>query len=145
MLNQLKLSPVFNLQKELYFNFTDFKEGNHTFGVRVRNQNSEWSLTKLTKFELTPATAIQSNQLTEIYTKIYPNPTTGHVRCEITSSELSEIDVLICDLMGRKILEKRIETQGSFSLDLSKLNIGVYFIKLIGNNSYEHNQLIIKQ
>jgi hypothetical protein len=64
--------------------------------------------------------------------QLYPNPTRGAVRLELTLSEVQDINLQVLNLVGQKILEQveRDVKQLSYSLDLSSLPNGVYFVRV---------------
>jgi hypothetical protein len=73
---------------------------------------------------LTAITALPSG--TEV--RIWPNPVQNKVFIDWTGTRFSHMDVEIRDLLGRKLLEKRLTKNGS--LDLQALPAGYYFITI---------------
>ncbi|MBK6987212.1 MAG: T9SS type A sorting domain-containing protein [Bacteroidetes bacterium] len=82
------------------------------------------------------------NQEAEIETaevKIYPNPTSGFINIDYTStfSETKNIPILISDLSGRIRIEKTIDLEPGYNkiaVDLDALSAGIYFC-LVGNEN----------
>jgi hypothetical protein len=60
---------------------------------------------------------------------IFPNPTTGELR--ITNYELRIENIAVFDVYGRKLIEQKAESRKQNEIDISNLQTGVYFIKII--------------
>ena len=75
--------------------------------------------------------------------KIYPQPAKNIVNFDISMMSLSNSDVEIFDLQGRKIDAFKIEPGShSFTFSTADLNPGIYFIRLDtaeGNKLYKFN------
>ncbi|WAC01304.1 T9SS type A sorting domain-containing protein [Lacinutrix neustonica] len=70
---------------------------------------------------------------------IYPNPTnTGYI--EITTASNEAINILVFDILGKQVLNKTINNR----LDVSKLNTGLYILKLNQNGATVTKKLVIK-
>lgn len=70
---------------------------------------------------------------------IYPNPTnTGSI--EITTTSKEAIDVVVFDILGKQVLTKTINNR----LDVSKLNTGLYILKLNQKGATVTKKLVIK-
>ena len=70
--------------------------------------------------------------------RIYPNPTSGLIHIEVTLEAIKDVTVSVHDMNGKKVIEpinKRIR-QGKFELDLGENAPGLYYMKLITNDSY---------
>ncbi len=76
--------------------------------------------------------------------KIYPNPTLGNSKISIEIDETLENPILkINDSKGSTVLNDKLE--GLFtSLNISKLNKGIYFINIISKNKVLIKKLIIE-
>ncbi len=72
--------------------------------------------------------------------KIYPNPFTQNLNIEFDngSAVLDEQQLIqITDITGRLVLEHKICSQSLYSIDVSDLSAGIYFISIIqGSNKY---------
>jgi hypothetical protein len=72
--------------------------------------------------------------------KIYPNPFTQNLNIEFDngSAVLDEQQLIqITDITGRLVLEHKISSQSLYSVDVSDLSAGIYFISIIqGSNKY---------
>ncbi len=73
---------------------------------------------------------------------IYPNPVTdGKGRIYITSAKRHTKTVRIYNVLGKQVL---VATLIGKELDISRLNKGVYILKITENNISETRKLIIK-
>ena len=71
---------------------------------------------------------------------LYPNPvSTGKVY--ITSKKDVEKDIIIFDVLGKKVLQTRINTK---ELNISNLSPGVYIIKITEEESTSSRKLIVQ-
>ncbi len=71
---------------------------------------------------------------------LYPNPvSTGRVY--ITSKKDSEKEIMIFDVLGKKVLQTIISTR---ELNISNLSPGVYIIKITEEGSTSSRKLIVQ-
>jgi len=71
---------------------------------------------------------------------LYPNPVaTGKIY--ITSKKDSEKEIIIFDVLGKKVLQTRINTK---ELNISNLSPGVYIIKITEEGSTSSRKLIVQ-
>jgi len=83
---------------------------------------------------------LSSSQFETNNFKIYPNPTNlGYVN--IVSKNNAKIDVSVFDLLGKQVIK---ETLNNNRLNTSKLNAGVYIIKVVQDNATITKKLVIK-
>jgi len=61
--------------------------------------------------------------------KLYPNPTDGQLI--IDNRQLLIENVEIYDIYGRKLLEQKAESRKQKAMDISHLNAGIYFVRVI--------------
>lgn len=80
-----------------------------------------------------------------ISTKLTPNPTTGKVILEITSSsQKNEIDQIeIYDITGRKVQAINNNNQNTFELNLNQQQSGIYILKMMINQEYITKRVIL--
>jgi len=89
--------------------------------------------------DVTPIT-LSNNEFETTNFAIYPNPTnTGFVT--ITSTLSDAINVQVFDILGKQVKE---ETLTNNTLDVSKLNKGVYIVKITQNNASITKKLVVK-
>ena len=82
----------------------------------------------LTQWTLVPLNVIDGDK--NNFVLLYPNPTTGELRIE--NGELKIENVEIFDVYGRKIFNFQLSTFNS--MDISKLQVGIYFVKIFTEN-----------
>jgi len=78
---------------------------------------------------------------------IYPNPSTGKLNIELMVTEQTDIQFSLTDLTG-KLLIKGVYTLGqglnTKTIDLQKLNNGIYILKLQTGKNYYSEKIIIE-
>jgi len=89
--------------------------------------------------DVTPAT-LSTNQFETNNFKIYPNPTNlGYVN--ISSKNNALMNVSVFDILGKQVIK---ETLNNNRLNTSKLNAGIYIIKVAQDNATITKKLVIK-
>jgi len=78
------------------------------------------------------------NQPPKRDTKIWPNPTKGVVN--IRNSGRSPFNIVVYDLLGRKLNEYKVERGG---IDLGWLTIGNYILVIDDGQSIETHKLVV--
>ena len=81
---------------------------------------------------------INENTLTNV--SIYPNPSEGIV--EITSNEVSAVNIEVYDMLGQVVLTK--EANGNTTIDLSSNGTGIYMVKVSTANGSMVERVVIK-
>ncbi|CAN1557655.1 Por_Secre_tail, Por secretion system C-terminal sorting domain [Flavobacteriaceae bacterium] len=71
---------------------------------------------------------------------LYPNPVTNG-KVYITSKNDLEKEILIFDVLGKKVLQTIINTK---ELNISNLSPGVYIIKITEENATSSRKLIVR-
>jgi hypothetical protein len=59
---------------------------------------------------------------------LYPNPTTGQLT--IDNGEIGMEEIQIFDMLGRKVMEYRVENEVFYKLDMALLPNGTYFVRI---------------
>jgi hypothetical protein len=72
---------------------------------------------------------------------IYPNPTTDIITIEGKGYN----KIKLCDMFGRKQIDKRVNIKPITTLDISKLKAGVYTLELYYNDKHITTKKIIKK
>jgi hypothetical protein len=72
---------------------------------------------------------------------IYPNPTTDIITIEGKGYN----KIKLCDMFGRKQIDKRVNNKPITTLDISKLKAGVYTLELYYNDKHITTKKIIKK
>lgn len=73
---------------------------------------------------------------------IYPNPANDIVNITLYDKGSKINTIAIYDLTGKTILEMKIMAETTFSINLSRLNKGIYLVKAYGNETIITNKLI---
>jgi hypothetical protein len=98
-------------------------------------------------FFTTSATAQENKQLPALQDNtsieglnLYPNPVTNG-KVYITSKNDLEKEIIIFDVLGKKVMQTRISTK---ELNISNLSPGVYIIKITEENATSSRKLIVR-
>jgi len=79
--------------------------------------------------------------------KVYPNPSEGEFTIKFQSEETSDVDVMIYDLLGRKVLKKTYRNQSNNfeeKLDLQNVSGGIYMLSVKRGNKMSSHKIRIK-
>ncbi len=84
-----------------------------------------------------------------MFSPLYPNPTTNEFSIDINTSNDMEVIEQIFDIMGNKVMDHKYEiVKGQFLLktNIDELNSGIYFVRLLDKDSNVlYNEKVIKQ
>ncbi len=108
---------------------------NVTFTVNDGSVNSNVSTRAITILQANSIEKIEQNTIS-----IYPNPATDVLNISGTEGELI---VLIYDATGKEIYN-HLQTEKSFSINVSEWNSGIYFIEIYNNNTVKKEKFIIR-
>ena len=81
------------------------------------------------------------SELTSDDIKLYPNPTTGIFT--IIRNQNTAANIVIYNILGKKVFTKENETKKEIQLDLTDVNKGIYFISILSDNERIVRRLII--
>lgn len=115
----VKLGDIFNNKAEIYFDYNPLIETN-TASTEIVD------------------TLLENQEVAKSKIKIYPNPAIGILNIE-TTENVKTIEVF--NMIGQKVKSY----ENSKMIDISKLNSGVYFIKVNMENSNSKSFKIIKK
>lgn len=93
------------------------------------------------------ATGVNPVNQTSAKLKVYPNPAYGTVKVNLNVSVSTDTQIELVDLTGRTVLQETrfaVAGENTFSLDLSELRKGVYFVKTSVGGSGFVSKLILK-
>ncbi len=65
---------------------------------------------------------------TDVFT-LFPNPATSTINFNLTNTSIGS-KVLVYDILGRQVIDQEIKTIGEQSIDITRLNAGVYFVSV---------------
>jgi hypothetical protein len=75
---------------------------------------------------------------------LYPNPAKSSVSLMLNRTSLSDINYLIYDISGKKIMEGTLDkNQTNTSINLGVLNPGLYLVQLTTNQWQSTQRLMI--
>ncbi len=74
---------------------------------------------------------------------VYPNPTLGQINVRPSNFSGSEFDVTITDLQGKVVASKQLD-HFNYTMDISSLKGGVYFMSVSVDNEVLSNAKIVK-
>lgn len=79
--------------------------------------------------------------------KVYPNPSDGIFKVKFSSEETGDVDILVYDLLGRKISQQTFrneENNFDQNLDLSQVTGGIYILSVKRANKMSSHKIRIK-
>ena len=75
---------------------------------------------------------------------VYPNPTKGKLTVRLSTSVTERSSLIISDLSGRVIIQQSLTSnQAAIDIDVSKLPVGRYFIKINTGNTLINQSFVI--
>jgi hypothetical protein len=77
--------------------------------------------------------------------EIYPNPTSGQATIQIQNYNSQETTVVVYNLLGKIVFEKKFYESGEHLIDLSHQVSGVYLVHCISNEVKQVKKLIINK
>ncbi|WP_276133743.1 T9SS type A sorting domain-containing protein [Polluticoccus soli] len=90
----------------------------------------------------TTNTAASSASMTTLYNdniKLYPNPSTGDMKIELSNSF---IEINVTDMMGRTVFDESYSSITSKTIDLNRLPNGIYLISVTASDGKEYKEKI---
>ncbi|NMH27149.1 choice-of-anchor L domain-containing protein [Flavobacterium silvaticum] len=75
--------------------------------------------------------------------KIYPNPAKSVVNVNIGNNQIDEVSIY--DIVGKKVLQLQNSASDNFTIDVSKLSVGLYMIELSNQGKKISSQKLIIQ
>ena len=111
--------------------------------IYVRVENMSGSCISFASFMISvESLSVDSFSLEDL--ALFPNPTSGNITIQSTQLT-SEVSFLIYDIQGKMLFSQKIAPQnGSFVLDISSLEKGVYFVKISSEEKTAIRKLIKK-
>ncbi len=120
--------------------------GSSIFGVRAEDLDGDGDQ-DLIRSSSNGDVAIYENQLilsldelVKVGFKMFPNPASDEVSILSTTTQI--IDLELYDMLGKLILERK-DLSTLLPLNVSELNSGNYFVKLIGDKTMEMKKLVV--
>jgi hypothetical protein len=76
---------------------------------------------------------------------LYPNPASGYLNLDFKNLDHLPGQIIIKDMAGEDIIRQKIEIkQNIHHLDISKLNLGLYFVEILFEKDIEVFKIIVK-
>ena len=76
---------------------------------------------------------------------IFPNPTKGNVQINYLIESEQSVSIQFYDVIGKLATERKLSENSIHNLNLTELQQGIYFYRLLqGGDVKEHGKLIIK-
>ncbi len=132
-------SPVFEFRGE------DMDPGIHQISVRVTDSNTCENSDTLSIWVM-PVTGNTVNK-DHLKVRFYPNPTYGLLHIKFQDNLNEDILVILLDQKGSLVNSKKIKTgnlSNTFSLDLSNLTPGIYYIQLFTPGEHLMGKILLK-
>ena len=107
--------------------------------VEIAELGTEFDLV-MSAVEPSNTVSLEENMLSNAV--VYPNPASDVINISLTN-ELTNTEVSIVDAMGRVVLSQSMDTD-FVSLDVAKLENGIYFVKIANGDVVETKTVVIK-
>jgi len=78
---------------------------------------------------------------------VYPNPTKGMIRADVTMEHNTQLQMEVVDMTGRKVKQYDVEALegiNQFDLDLSNMSNGIYSIRFLSNGEMIYQTRVTK-
>ncbi len=77
--------------------------------------------------------------------KVYPNPSNGKFTIEITGNKEQPTVIDIYNMFGEKVYSMpTVQMHSSYSMDLSELSKGIYFVRLVGKEKSYTEKIVLQ-
>ena len=106
-------------------------------GVTDVGYRGDMALDDINLFETDPYIGINKSELNATF-KIFPNPSNGLIHIEFGKGQTESLAINLTDITGKNLEKVSTQRNGEgFNMDLSRLENGIYFLKIsIGNEEY---------
>ena len=109
---------------------------NETEYVALVIDNATGQIVNATTVHLNVSTGV--NTINNSSFNMYPNPTTGLIKIE----GVKGANVIVYDMLGT-VVYSEVSTSVNATIDLSSLNTGNYFVKIINNNEVATQKIVL--
>ncbi|MBK6985738.1 MAG: T9SS type A sorting domain-containing protein [Bacteroidetes bacterium] len=133
-----------------YIQYRIKRTNNNTPGTQIKNTAyiyfdfNEPVVTNTAINTIETITGIKSSSVNNDEWNIYPNPSTGALYIVNSSSVKEESQIQVINSIGQTVLEETI-TSNYKNVDLSKLNNGVYFVKIVSDKQSVIKRVVLKR
>lgn len=116
----------------------NLKETSHTFAASETLQDDRFTLVFEDRVLSTDDNSLQNS------IRLYPNPAQGEIQLAYQGNQNLQ-SLVITDILGKKIQELNlIDFYSSQTIDLSRLQAGLYFFTITGNQNTSTHRVIVK-
>lgn len=89
---------------------------------------------------------LQNNNGTSLGIMVYPNPSRGLVQVDFRGRTVRSGNIAVIDMLGNEVRSFRLNSSNSrYSIDLSELQSGIYFIKAVTDQGMAMQRVVIKK
>ena len=89
-----------------------------------------------------PASINTVNDLNSLNVHVYPNPSSNTFYFEIDDSELFSGELLVYNIQGQLVFNKKINSENIIEFDASGIENGLYMYKIISGNKFLSGKLL---
>jgi hypothetical protein len=93
-------------------------------------------------YEISIVTSVQELAI-DLKAQVYPNPTTDQLILSIKNQELKNLQYVLVDIQGKRLKSDLINNIAT-NINVSKLNNGTYFLRILSNNKQIKTFQIVK-
>lgn len=124
----------------------DLAQGVWTFRIRDSFKNDTGTLDSASIQICTKTFTLGTTEFALNDFTLFPNPNKGNFNIQFTSQSGNEIKVLVHDLLGRKLFEKKYENSGNFNqnIQLQNMQAGLYLVSVFDGDAKQVKKLVIK-
>ncbi len=133
-----------------YIHYRIKRTNNNTPGTQIKNTAyiyfdfNEPVVTNTAINTIETITGIKSSFSTNDEWNVYPNPSTGTLYIVNSSSGKEESQIQVVNSIGQTVLEETINNNYK-NIDLSKLNNGVYFVKIVSDKQSVIKRVVLSK
>ena len=98
---------------------------------------------KMPNCQSTEVINIKSNTQDMFNINIYPNPVQDKIYFENNSSFITNTNMEIFSILGRRLLNEKVNLQTDKMLDVSELSSGIYFVRLTNEKTKSNYKIVI--
>ena len=120
--------------------------GNWTFRIRDAYTGDKGTLNSASIAICTKSYTLSAEDFKIDDFVLYPNPNKGNFTIQFTSQSETGVQVLVHDLLGRKLFDKNYENNSDFNknIQLQQLQTGIYLLTVIDGDRKEVKKLVIE-
>jgi hypothetical protein len=115
---------------------TNLSESDYTFKSGKQTYDNRFTI----QFESESILGTTSNEIVSVI--LYPNPTTGGLN--ISSEQNPITGITVYDVQGRNVAQTEVNAKRTFTIDVSQLEQGVYFVAVTTENGIITKRIIKK-